>query len=75
MGMGDKYFAIPIEAMQFSEFAAGNKEILLDIDKDKLEHAPGFDKDNWPTEARPEFVTSMYEYYGYDVPTRYHTKV
>ncbi|HEX6982502.1 MAG TPA: PRC-barrel domain-containing protein [Balneolaceae bacterium] len=75
MGMGDKYFAIPIEAMRFSEFASGNKEIMLDIDKEKLEHAPGFDKDNWPTEARSEFVTSMYKHYGYDVPERYHTRV
>src|SRR5512135_141884 len=44
LGMGDKLFAIPWEALTLDE---DNHQFILDIDKDKLENAPGFDKDNW----------------------------
>lgn len=63
MGIGDEYFAIPIEALVFSK---KDDLIKLDVDKETLENAPGFDKDNWPTEAKDEFVNSVYDYYGYD---------
>lgn len=68
MGLGDEYFAIPIEALVFS-----NKDknlIKLDIDKETLENAPGFDKDNWPMEANDEYVHSVYDHYGYDYKPR-----
>ena len=64
MGMGDDYFAIPLEALVFSE-----KEedlVKIDIDKETLEEAPGFDKENWPREPTDEFVHSIYDYYGYE---------
>lgn len=62
MGIGDKYFAIPVEALNFD---SKEERIILDVDKKRLENAPGFDKDNWPMEASPEFVQSIYEHYGY----------
>lgn len=64
MGIGDDYFAIPMEALVFSE-----KEedlIKIDIDEETLENAPGFDKDNWPRHSDDQFVNSVYDYYGYE---------
>ncbi len=63
MGIGDKHFAVPVQALNFS---ANDNEIKMDIDKDRLENAPGFDKNNWPREASPEFTQSVYNHYGYE---------
>ncbi len=63
LGMGDKLFAIPWEALTLDE---ENKQFVLHIDKDKLENAPGFDKDNWPDMADPQFGSRIYGYYGYE---------
>lgn len=63
LGIGDKYFAIPVESLKFS---TKNENIILDIDKETLKNAPGFDKNNWPQEASPDFLRSMYDHYGYE---------
>ncbi len=68
MGIGDKYFAVPVEAMNFS---TQNREITLDVDKDKLKNAPGFDKNDWPREASPEFIQSIYDHYGLESQREY----
>lgn len=62
MGIGDKYFAVPVEALKYSD---KDRKITLDVDKERLKNAPGFDKDNWPHEAGPEFRKSVYDHYGY----------
>lgn len=62
LGIGDKYFAVPVEALKFSN---ENHDIKLDVDKERLENAPGFEKDNWPKEASPKFIQSVYDHYGY----------
>lgn len=67
MGIGDKLFAVPVQALKYSK---ENNEITLDIDKDRLENAPGFDKNEWPMEASPGFLESVYEHYGYSMPYR-----
>jgi sporulation protein YlmC with PRC-barrel domain len=45
LGMGDKLFAYPVSA--FKPQADGDK-LVLNVDKDRLKNAPGFDKDKWP---------------------------
>ncbi|GJM29539.1 MAG: hypothetical protein DHS20C17_21740 [Cyclobacteriaceae bacterium] len=62
MGLGDKYFAIPWEAFTIDE---DDDEFVLDVPKEKLENAPGFDKDNWPNNADHTYVNSVFDYYGY----------
>lgn len=62
LGIGDKYFAVPIEVLQVS---TKDREIMLDIDKERLKNAPGFDKDNWPSHADSKFTQSVYSHYGY----------
>ena len=64
LGMGDKLFAIPWEALTVD---TDNHSVILDVDKEVLKNAPGFDKDNWPDNAKYEagWLLGVYEYYGY----------
>lgn len=64
LGLGDKLFAIPWEALTLD---TGEHRFILNVDKDQLENAPGFDKDNWPGEAQYEagWLLDVYNYYGY----------
>ncbi len=61
LGMGNKLFAMPWSALRVDE---DEKCFILDVDKQSLESAPGFDKDNWPDMADPTFATNVYQYYG-----------
>lgn len=57
-GIGDKYFAVPWEALQLDPT---NKKLLLDVHKKELKNAPGFDKNNWPDLSLEQIV--IYEFY------------
>jgi sporulation protein YlmC with PRC-barrel domain len=61
LGMGEKLFAVPWGA--FSQPKADQDKFVLDIDKERLKNAPGFDEHNWPQMASQEWVTSLYSYY------------
>jgi sporulation protein YlmC with PRC-barrel domain len=63
LGMGDKLFAIPMQKFEF-DTADRDARVVLNISKEKLEKAPGFDKDDWPNHASTEFTESVYRYYG-----------
>jgi hypothetical protein len=39
---------------------------VLDVTKETLENAPGFDKDNWPDIHDRSWVADVYHYYGHD---------
>ena len=65
LGLGDKLFAIPLESFTF-ESPEHNEFAVLDISKEKLENAPGFDKDVWPQNANFTFIDSVYSHYGYE---------
>ncbi|MDQ1254628.1 MAG: hypothetical protein QG646_3898 [Euryarchaeota archaeon] len=60
LGMGDKLFAIPWQALSLR---LHEHAFTLDIPKDVLEKAEGFDKDNWPVTR--EELSRTYTYYGY----------
>ena len=62
LGMGDKLFAVPMEALQAD---TKHENFMLDVDKDRLENAPGFDKDNWPKTSQNDFVEQVYNHYGF----------
>ena len=53
LGIGEKLFAVP-----WGELALDteNKRFILNVEKDKLENASGFDKDNWPKLANPFWI-------------------
>lgn len=61
LGLGNKLFAIPWSALSLR---VHEHAFVLDIPKEVLEKAEGFDKDNWPVTNR-EWLASMYGYYGY----------
>ena len=61
LGMGNKLFAVPWSALRVDE---DKKVFVLDVDKKKLENAPGFDKDNWPDMADITWGTEIFSYYG-----------
>lgn len=61
MGIGNKLFAIPWSRLSVDEV---NQRMILDVDRDLLERAPGFDKDNWPDMSDPSFGSQIYSYYG-----------
>jgi sporulation protein YlmC with PRC-barrel domain len=52
LGIGDKLFAVPWNALTINE---QEKVFVLDVDRQTLENAPGFDKDNWPDMADPSW--------------------
>ncbi|WP_348698089.1 PRC-barrel domain-containing protein [Duganella fentianensis] len=60
LGMGDKLFAVPWQALQLDTV---NKRFLLDVSKEHLKNAPGFDKDHWPDMASTEFSTEIHSFY------------
>lgn len=61
LGIGDKLFAIPWEALTLD---TEHKRFILDIDAERLEAAPGFDKDHWPSTADRAWTSEMQAYYG-----------
>jgi len=62
LGIGNKLFAVPWEALRLD---TNDHKFLLDVDKDTLEGAPGFNKDNWPIEPTHEWLVNVYSYYGH----------
>ena len=61
LGIGNKLFAVPPEALAFD---AANERLILDVDRQRLENAPGFDRDNWPNFADLTLAKEIYGYYG-----------
>jgi sporulation protein YlmC with PRC-barrel domain len=63
LGMGSKLFAMPWGAFEFS---ATEDKLVLNVDREKLKSAPGFEKDaKWPDFADRVWGRSVYNYYGY----------
>lgn len=58
--MGEKLFAIPFSALKYD---AAENEYVLDISKERLEAAPGFDADHWPSMAEEKWNRDVYKYY------------
>jgi len=65
MGLGDKLFALPWTLLKPTNIPEGRKDqhFLLNVDKAKLEKAPGFPKNNWPDIAAPTWSQEIDRYY------------
>src|ERR1017187_3305450 len=61
LGMGDKLFAIPWSALALDTI---EKRFILNVDKELLKSAPGFDKDHWPNMADHAWGTKVFTYCG-----------
>lgn len=61
LGMGDKLFAVPWRALTL---VRDEEHFLLDVDKEVLKDAPGFDKDNWPDFSDSRWGQEIHDHYG-----------
>jgi len=70
LGMGDKYFAVPWNDMRVfykgMTSAGTQKEVYctIDVSKEALKNAPGFDKSQWPNFADQTFASDVEKFYG-----------
>jgi sporulation protein YlmC with PRC-barrel domain len=60
LGIGDRLLAIPWDVL--SRDPQG-KRFILDVNKERLRHAPGFDKDHWPQMADRKWGQDVHSYY------------
>jgi hypothetical protein len=61
LGMGSKLFAVPWSLLQVDQ---DQKCFVLDLDKQTLKNAPGFDKEHWPDMADTSWSSEVHGYYG-----------
>lgn len=60
LGMGDRLFALPWSILKLDE---DEKCFILDVDKQVLKNAPGFDKSNWPDMSDTTWGGTVFSYY------------
>ena len=58
---GSVDFAVPWASLAVDQ---KNKQLILNVTRDMLETAEGFDKDHWPDMADRAFMNSTYSHYG-----------
>jgi len=61
LSLGEKLFAVPWEALTLD---TKNKRFVLNVEKARLEKAPGFDKDKWPNMADSTWAAGIHTFYG-----------
>jgi sporulation protein YlmC with PRC-barrel domain len=61
LGIGERYIAVPWPALSYD---ASKKELILDVTKEQVEAAPGFDKDHWPDFANEKWGGDVHRYYN-----------
>jgi len=61
LGLGEKLFAVPWASLKLDTV---NKRFILDTSKERLESAPGFDKNDWPDMANTVWEKRVHDFYG-----------
>jgi sporulation protein YlmC with PRC-barrel domain len=61
LGMGDKLFAVPWRALRLD---TAHKRFVLNVDKDAMNAAPGFDKHHWPDMTDVQWADEVHAFYG-----------
>ena len=64
LGLGEKLFAVPWVSLELDPV---KDRFVMDVDRDRLKDAPGFDKDDWPNMSST--------YWGTDVPKFYNVRL
>jgi sporulation protein YlmC with PRC-barrel domain len=60
LGMGDKLFAVPMDALHTK---ADDQKFVLNVSKDHLKNAQGFNENNWPDFADAQFRSNVDTFY------------
>lgn len=63
LGLGEKLFAVPWQALHLDTV---NKRMVLNVEKERLKNAPGFDKDSWPDMSDVSWAGGIHSFYGTD---------
>ncbi|MFC5479685.1 PRC-barrel domain-containing protein [Massilia suwonensis] len=63
LGMGEKLFAVPWQALHLDTV---NHRFVLDVEKERLKTAPGFNKDAWPDMSDMNWANQIHTFYGTD---------
>jgi len=66
LGMGDKLFAVPMNALQGD---SAREYFVMNVSKDQMKNAPGFDQKAWPDFASPQWGATNDAFYGGDGKT------
>ena len=61
LNLGKNFYALPPNALTLS---SDSKNLVSDLNRDKLAAAPHFNKDQWPNLSNPAFASKVYQYYG-----------
>ncbi len=61
LGLGDKLFAVPWAALSLDTV---NKRFTLNVAKEALTEAPGFDKGHWPSMSDKTWAGGVHKFYG-----------
>lgn len=62
LGLGEKLFAYPVTALRAS---MTSDELVLDIDRERLSNAPGFERSRWPLWGRDTYHSDVDRYFDY----------
>jgi sporulation protein YlmC with PRC-barrel domain len=60
LGLGEKLFAVPWKALTLD---TNNESFILNEPKERLENAPGFDKNSWPNMAEKNWINEVHTFY------------
>ncbi|RSZ58814.1 PRC-barrel domain containing protein [Massilia atriviolacea] len=63
LGLGEKLFAVPWQALHLDTV---NKRFILNVEKERLKNAPGFDPDAWPDMSDIGWARQVHGFYGTD---------
>ena len=63
LGLGEKLFAVPWQALHLDTV---NKRFVLNVDKTRLQNAPGFNPDDWPDMSDVAWSNEIHAFYGTD---------
>jgi len=61
LGFGDKLFAVPWTLLSVK---SEEKSLVLDIEREQLENAPGFDQDDWPDLGDESWQLRIHDHFG-----------
>lgn len=61
LGIGEKLFAVPWNALSLD---TANKRFMIDVTRERLGRAPGFNRDQWPDMADASWERGIHDYYG-----------
>lgn len=57
----NQYYAVPSSSL---EYPATGRSIVFDVETDRLQDAPGFERNRWPNLSDPTYASSVHNYYG-----------